>query len=136
MINTKEIRKRLPHGSIARIAEELEIEPRVVSEVLNRGWHPDVKNAVLDSAVKILEEEHNGQLNILERTEEIDLDNDNFSVPPRYQKKKKNLESGGIGGQIIILSLIGLLVAWFFLPGFKDTIKNFFAKYKTEPLNK
>jgi len=132
-LNTKEIRNRLPYGSIARIAKELEIEPRIVSEVLNKGWHSDVKNAVLDSAMSILEEEHSGQADLIERAEEINLSKVAFNVPAKYKRKKKADEDnpGGAGTVIIIASIIGLLL-WFLMPGFKDKIKSLFASKSTE----
>jgi len=55
-INLRELRRRLPHGSIVRIAEATGISAKVVSEVLNNGWHVQLRGRVCDAALSILDE--------------------------------------------------------------------------------
>lgn len=55
-INLRELRRRLPHGSIVRIAEATGISAKVVSEVLNNGWHVQLRGQVCDAALSILDE--------------------------------------------------------------------------------
>jgi len=134
MLNYKEIRSKLRHGDIKRIADNLGIEQRVASEVLNRGWHPAVKNAVLDEAVKILEEEYHGQADLIERVEEIEMGGTAFSVPDKYKRKKKTNDTGSGGGNIIVYVGILLLVLFFLIPQFKSFVMNLVNKVsgKTE----
>lgn len=129
MLNYREIRSKLKHGDIKRIADNLGIEQRVASEVLNRGWHPAIKNAVLDEAIKILEEEYNGEADLTERAQEIELGRTSFSVPNKYKRKNKEGVSGsGGGGNIIVYVGIFLLVLFFLVPQFKNFVMGLINK--------
>jgi len=55
-INLRELRRRLPHGSIVRIAEATGISAKVIGEVLNKGWHVELRGRVCDAALSILDE--------------------------------------------------------------------------------
>jgi len=130
MLNYREIRSRLRHGDIKRIADSLDIEQRVVSEVLNRGWHPRVRNSVYNEALKLLEDEFHGESELIERAEEINLGGIDYSVPENYKRKsrRKNNPSFGFMQLVILVGLIGA-VAWFISPKFKEFIQqNILAK--------
>jgi hypothetical protein len=125
MVNYKEIRKKLRHGDIKRIADSIDIEQRTVSEVLNRGWHPEVRNAVLDAAVKILEEEYAGEADLIERAEAIELGASSFTVPTKYARKKKQDDGPSMKGNTIILVLgILAILAYLFIPAVKTAVTN------------
>ena len=128
MLNYKEIRARLRHGDIKRISKSLDIEQRVVSEVLNKGWHPRVKNAVLDEAMKILEEEYHGESDLIGRAEEIELSGSSFSVPDNYRKKKKSSPSNDGGPNIILYVGIFIALLFFLVPAFKTFVLNAWSK--------
>jgi hypothetical protein len=133
MLNAKEIRSRLRHGDIKKIADELNIDQRIVSEVFNRGWHPALKNAVLNEALKLLEEDYNGESDLIERAEELNLNAASFQVPTKYKKSRQTRQESSGAGSIIILSLVGLILAWFFIPGLKDKIKAMLGLDKAAP---
>ena len=127
MLNYKEIRGRLRHGDIKRIANSLDIDQRVVSEVLNKGWHPSVKNAVLDEAIKILEEEYEGESDLAERAANLELSSSAFSVPDRY-KKKKNIDQYQDDSSPVWVILIAAVIAiLLFFPG---VLAGIIAKFK------
>lgn len=128
MLNYKEIRSRLRHGDIKRIADSLDIDQRIVSEVLNKGWHPSVKNAVLDEAMNILEEEYHGEADLVERAEEIELSGKPFSVPDRYKKKNRNPSDENEGPNVILY--VGIIVAllFFLVPAFKNFVLNAWSR--------
>lgn len=50
----KKIKESLPHGAIVEIAEQVGVDPRTVSEVFLDGWHKDIRNEVVSSALAIL----------------------------------------------------------------------------------
>lgn len=124
MLNAKEIRSRLRHGDVKRIADALDVDQRIVSEVFHKGWHPTLKNAVLNEALKIIEEEYQGQAELIERAEELDLRGASFSVPTKYKKSKRKDPQGSAAAPIIIFFGIIGLILWFLVPGFKDKIKS------------
>jgi len=87
-INLRELRRRLPRGSIVRIAKAMEISAKVVSEVLNKGWHIKLRNRVCYIALSILEESRI-KPDVIKHAQELGLTSHYFVYPVIPVRKKK-----------------------------------------------
>jgi hypothetical protein len=87
-INLRELRRRLPYGSIVRIADATGISAKVVSEVLNNGWHVQLRGRVCDAALSILDETKIDP-DVIKHAEELGVASaHSIYVPARSRKKK------------------------------------------------
>ena len=104
-VNLREIRRRLPHGSLAVIAKELNINPKKVYEVINSGRSSaGCRDAVLSMAIDIIDGKKKGSENLIAKAEKSGLATDGtFTMP--YQKKKKPPQKRGK----LNIKLIGLI---------------------------
>jgi len=88
-INLRELRRRLPHGSLARIAEATGISARFVSEVFNFGWHVNLRGRVCDAALSILDETKIDS-DVIKHAEELGVaSTHSIYVPPKSPRKRK-----------------------------------------------
>jgi len=86
-INLRELRRRLPHGSLARIAVVVGISPEAVGQVLNKGWYPQYRAQVCDAALSILDESKIGS-DIMEHAKEHELVSAHSIFVPAKKKKR------------------------------------------------
>lgn len=87
-VNLRAVRDQLPFGSVGLIAKELGIKSRVVGEVLNKGRARNMRNAVVDVALKIIKDQRNGDVDIVKEAKDLDLTSGHYSTIPTNQKKK------------------------------------------------
>jgi len=130
-IDYKLIRSQLPHGSIKRIADELDLSPDIVGHVLNKGWYGEYRASVLSCAMRIIREVR-GSDELLNEAEELDLTSSYEPVQPR--KRNKRSKTSNNNGPILIpvfvfFSLLAFL-AWKVSPKFREFIQqNILAKF-------
>jgi hypothetical protein len=90
-INLRELKRRLPYGSIARIAEATGISQHTVSMVLNNGWYPQYRGQVCDAALSLLDETKIAP-DVLQHAQELGVASaHSIFVPARSVKKKEIL---------------------------------------------
>lgn len=86
-ISLIDIRRKLPHGAIVRIAERCGVDARIISEVLNRGWHPKLRNKVINYSLDEIESMYPDE-KVVERLKIVELDKEDvFAIPQRKVKK-------------------------------------------------
>jgi len=88
-VDLREIRRRLPYGSLARIAETVGIRPEAISNVFNYGWYPQYHSRIVEAALSILNES-NIDPNVLDQAKEMGLTKAHSVFVPKKPKKKKN----------------------------------------------
>jgi len=87
-VNLREVRVRLPFGSLVKISEKLGLSLTVVSGVF-RGKYPGYKNSVLEIALEMINAKQESEKDIIEKAEKLGVANGEFSIP--YQRKKKRI---------------------------------------------
>lgn len=86
-INLRELRRRLPHGSIVRIADATGISAKVVSEVFNFGWHVQLRGRVCDAALSILDESKI-EPDVIKHAQELGVASAHSIYVPQRSRKK------------------------------------------------
>jgi hypothetical protein len=114
------IRNALPLGALAEIAERLHVTPQTVSNVLNRGWKPELRNSVVNLALEIIKSKDSDPALINEADAMKLTTNQAFSVPYRRKKKHSSQDAGGhpmdwFHHNKMIILLIGAVIAFFFI---------------------
>ena len=84
--NIQAIRRQLPYGSMTKIADDLGITVKKVSDFFNRGWHKNLSNEILSRSVEMIKSK-NLDGDLITELDELSLTS-NF--PTMSIKKKKN----------------------------------------------
>jgi hypothetical protein len=116
-VNLKEIRARLPHGSLTRISEKVGVSPKMVSEVFEHGWHPGCKNEVITTALELIEEAAQGTEVATAKASEMGFMTHNLLAMPLRKKKKIEIhgrKQKGFGKIFLIVGLAIAVIAFFF----------------------
>lgn len=107
------MRRRLPYGSIAKIADRENLSPRIVTEVLMMGWHKHLRNQVVAAAMDLISSEHPDS-ELLKRADSMKLSTDNYYSAP-YPIKKKGKKGDNVSHPMdwfqnnpIVMVVIGL----------------------------
>ena len=130
-VDFKLIRRQLPHGSIVKIAEQLDLSPRIVSNVLNNGWYTEYRASVLAAAMSIIKSIEGGE-ELMEQAEELDFISDGPVILPRKphgnSKKPAAAERSNISFMGVLL-LFGLIAAaaFFFIPSVRMKIQSLWS---------
>lgn len=117
--NIQAIRKQLPRGSLAQIADNVGLSRKQISEFFNRGWHPQYTNAIVTQALEIIKGQYPDD-QVLEDAEELGLTGGSVV----FKKKTRAPRASNDGGStIIIIGLLAFLVYFFW-----DKIKALWTK--------
>lgn len=107
VIDFQELRQRLPRGAITAIADKIGVDPRVVSEVFNNGWHKQYHSKVLAYSIAILKEE-NLEPELLEDAEAMKLmTTDLYALPVKKKKRKVEVDEEPETWKVL-LSVVGV----------------------------
>lgn len=88
----RKIKRALEHGDIRTVADNAGVHPRVVTEVLTRGWHTDVKNEVVAAALDVIRDKGENP-ELLKEAENLKFTSDTFLTvqrKPQHKFKKGN----------------------------------------------
>jgi hypothetical protein len=90
-VNLVEVRRRLPHGSLSRIADTVGVSVRIVGDVFKYGWYPQYHNQVVEAALSIIDETIIDP-DVVKHAQELNLTSPHsIFVPKKGKKKKKNI---------------------------------------------
>jgi len=108
----KKIKDSLPHGAITEIAEKISVDPRTVSEVFIQGWHKDIRNEVVSSALEILKR-NNIDPEVIKEAAEMQFTTDSpLSLRnKKFGKRKKVTAVKSVGSKLIKGDMLPVVVA-------------------------
>ncbi|MEA2054283.1 MAG: hypothetical protein U9O96_04090 [Candidatus Thermoplasmatota archaeon] len=129
-INIYAVRARLPHGSLAQIAETLNLSRNTVSNFFNKGWYPYLSEDILTEAISILKGSRVSD-DLISEADNLGLTGGGGFRPRRkYGQKDKK----GTGFDLFSLAAIGAL-AYFAIPEVKkfidENVGSLFGKGKS-----
>ena len=112
-----EIRNRLKHGDLSKIATRLKLQPRIVSEVFIEGWHASHRNAVVKCALELIKGQ-NENPEVLEEADKMKLATESFMSLPSGKRKSKHRNFGRKnkpGGVWKVVAGVGIAVVAVFI---------------------
>ncbi len=113
-VDLRGIRNRLPHGSIAKIAEETGLSVQTVSNIFNKGWYPQHRGDVIARAIDIIKSTYPDE-QVLEDAEELNLTTSHAFRVPYKRKVSASVNGAGSIGLLGVLALFGIVAAVIYL---------------------
>jgi len=110
--NLREIRDKLPHGSIKLIAEKLGLPIMTVSNFFNKGWYPQHTNRILNEAVAIIQDSYPDE-DLMENINELGLTGGSsvFSKPRKI--KRASAPDNDFPFWILLIAAVVAILAFF-----------------------
>ena len=94
-VNLIAVRNRLPHGSMLLIAEKLNIDQKIVSSVLRKGWYPQYKDKVLEVALSIIKGNVDSSKSVIKEADALGLTTTSlFPIPKRKMQTERPSGTG------------------------------------------
>lgn len=121
----RKIYRTLKYGDIQKVADAAGVKPSVVTRCLSKGWHPDLRNAIVEAAMNIIKSKGENP-ELVKEAEAMKLTADTFTVAtqkPSHGFKKGNTYGGRKDKTGKYLLLGAAAVAAFFLLGGKALLK-------------
>lgn len=128
-VDLRGIRNRLPHGSIARIAEETGLSVQTVSNIFNKGWYPQYRGDVIARAIDIIKSTYPDE-QVLEEAEELNLTTSHSYRVPYKRKASATTHSTTSISLWGVLALFGIIAAvvYFIKPEWFKSLLDVFKK--------
>ena len=110
--NLREIRRQLPLGGIAEIADRLDVSPTVVSNIFNNGRKGKYREPVIACAVELIESQKSDP-DIMKRAKDLNLTTNSMYPVPVKKKKSKSKgadEEGDFVNVLLKIAGVGVVV--------------------------
>lgn len=128
-VDLRGIRNRLPHGSIAKIAEETGLSVQTVSNIFNKGWYPQHRSEVIAKAIEIIKSTYPDD-EVLEEAEELNLTTSHVYRVPYKRKRSASGNSAQSISLLGVLALFGIIagIIYLFKPEWFKSLLGMFKK--------
>ena len=96
-VDLSAIRSRLPRGSINIIADQLSIDPKIVSHVFTHGWYSQYKDQVVQAALSIIKDKTEATKSLIKDADGLGLTATTLRPIPKKAKRKDNVPRAEAG---------------------------------------